>query len=98
MPLEQRQVLVRRGVEDDVGLDVREDLVDPLAVPDVGDDAVVAVQQSLAEELELEPVEVGLVVVEHDQLAAVRSRTPGGTARMPIEPPGTGDQDDAGPR
>ena len=37
---------------------------EPLLVPDVGQHDVLGVQQRLAAELELEPVQVGLVVVE----------------------------------
>ncbi len=58
---------MRGGVEDDVGSHVGEDLVQPLPVADVGDDAVLVVEQPLAPQLQLEAVQVGLVVVEHDQ-------------------------------
>ncbi len=65
MPLQKRKVLVCGCMEDDLKFEFREQLLDSLAVPDVGDDQLVAVQQGLSVELHLQPVEVRLVVIEH---------------------------------
>jgi hypothetical protein len=62
--LQQRQVLVRRCVVDDVGLDALEDATESPTVPDVGQDDPVVVQKAVALELHLEGVKSGLVVVE----------------------------------
>ena len=67
VPLEQRQVLVRGGVEDDIRPDRAEHLPDPGLVPDVGDDDLGAVEQRPPVQLELQRVHVRLVVVEHVQ-------------------------------
>ena len=67
MTLEQRQVLVGRGVEDHLEVELCKQLLDSFAVPDVSDDQLVAVQESLTVELHLKPVKVGLVVIEHVQ-------------------------------
>ena len=72
VPLEQRQVLERGGVEDDLGPALGEDLrAMPLGVADVGEDEVAVVEQGPAVERELDGVQGRLVAVEHDQLAGV---------------------------
>ncbi len=70
VPLQQRQVFVRRRVEHHLGPQVAEDLVHAVPVADVGDQQVavrVVGQQRLAPDLQLEPVQVGLVVVQQVQ-------------------------------
>ena len=47
MTLEQRKVLVGRGVKDDLEAELRAQLLDSFAVPDVGDDQLVAVEEGL---------------------------------------------------
>ena len=74
--LEHRQVLERGGVEDDLGLVARAKTCRIRSrVADVGDHGVVGVEQGLAPELELQAVQVGLVVVEHDQAAGAKPWT-----------------------
>src|SRR5919107_882547 len=54
-------------MEHDLGAEVGEQLPDPALVADVGDDQLVGVEQGPAVELQLQPVQVGLVVVEQVQ-------------------------------
>ena len=70
VPLEQRQVLERGGVEDDLraGARGRSGAIRSRSRMSATT-TVVGVQQRLAPQLELQPVQVRLVVVEHDQLA-----------------------------
>ena len=79
--LEQRQVLERGGVEDDLGAVLREDLRQPVGVADVGDHQAPGVEQGPALEAQLQRVEGGLVAVEHDQRVGGEPRRSGGTAR-----------------
>jgi hypothetical protein len=67
--LEHRQVLECGRVEDDVGLVVAHDLPHPLRIADVRDHGIVSLEEGLPPELELKAVQVGLVVVEHDEAA-----------------------------
>ena len=85
--LEQRQVLQRGGVEDDLRAVLLEDLEDALTIPDVGEHERRRVEQGPTLELELGGVEARFVPVEHHQRRWARRTAAGGTARQPIEPP-----------
>ena len=88
MAFQQRQVLVRGRVEDQVGPDGGEDLIDPALVADVGDDDLVGVEQAVSHDLQLEPVQVGLVVVQQVERLGPETAGSGGTARCrSIRPP-----------
>ena len=56
--LQKREVLVCGRVEHDLEPQVLEELLDPVAVPDVRDQQLIAVEQGLAVELHLKPVQV----------------------------------------
>ena len=65
--LEQRQVLERRCVEHDVGSDLLEQLEQPLAIADVAEQQVVAVEQRSPVNRQLDRVQTALVTVELEQ-------------------------------
>ena len=67
MAFQQRQMLMRSGVKDQLGPDGGEDLAYPPPVADVSDDDLVRVQQAAARHLELQPMQVRLIVVEQIQ-------------------------------
>ena len=79
--LEQREVLQRGGVEDDLRAVLLEHLEDALAIADVGEDERRGVEQGPTLELELGGVEARFVPVEHHQRAGLEGRAAGGTAR-----------------
>ena len=75
---------MRGRVEDQFGPDGGEDLIDPALVADVRDDDLVGIEQAVSGDLQLEPVQVGLVVVQQverlgpetvDLAAAARCRS-----------------------
>ena len=71
VPFQQGQVLVRRGVNDDVRTRGLEDLPDPSSVADVRDDHIGTVEERLAVEFELKGVQVRFVVIEHVQRSRI---------------------------
>ena len=81
VPLQQRQVLQRSGVEHDLRLELLEDLPDAARVADVGQHRPVGVQQRAPVQGQLHRVQRRLVPVQHDQLGRARSGAAGGTAR-----------------
>ena len=66
--LQQREVLERGRVEDDLRAEPPEHLTDPMRIADVSQDRLVGAQQSAAVQRELNGVQSVLVTVEHDQL------------------------------
>ncbi len=66
-PLEHRQVLEGRGVEDDLRSRRGEDPVEGLPVPDIGEYGVRGGEERRAEEGELDSVEGGLIAIEENE-------------------------------
>jgi hypothetical protein len=64
MPFQQWQVFVRSGVKNELWAGEGKDLINPLTVPDIRDDDLVAIEQSRTGEFELHAVQVGFVVVQ----------------------------------
>src|SRR5690606_10053187 len=71
--LHERHVLVSSGMEDDVGAVAVEDVVEPGAVLDGTDDAVVPDLGPVAVELSFERVDAVLAVAEEDQVGGVEA-------------------------
>ena len=87
MHLEQRQVLERRSVEDDLGPVLGEDLAIRARVADVGDDQVADRRAAPALERQLHRVQGRLVAVEHDAASAGAKWCSWRHSSQPIEPP-----------
>jgi hypothetical protein len=67
-PLQQRQVLERRGVKHDLRSELLEYLPDPPFVADVGQRCLVGVKERPAVQRQLDGMQGGLVSIQHDQL------------------------------
>ena len=74
VPFEAGQVLERRGVEDHVRTARPEHLVDPVGVTDVGDDEQSESSRASPATSSCSPVQVGLVVVDHDRRRGPEAR------------------------
>ena len=72
--LQQRDVLQRRCVEDDLRSALEEQLLERLGIADIGQDGVPAVEQAAARDGDLRGLQVGLVAVEHHQLAGLEGQ------------------------
>jgi hypothetical protein len=66
--LQQRQMLERGGMEDDLRPELLEDLPDPACIADVGQRRLVGVQQGPAVQGQLDRVQGGFVAIQHYQL------------------------------
>ena len=90
---EEGQVFQRRGVEDDVGLNLGDEGVDERRIAEVSEDQVVTGQQCGAFEPELRGVQTGFVPVGHDQPGRVEAEDLAAQLRADGTT-GTGDEDD----